>query len=81
MDHPYYEKYRDTETQRQRRIQAALKRREYAREMVQREFVATQRQLRLALAVNFYQSSLDFNCFHRRRNGRYGLNYVPVKVH
>ena len=53
MDHPYYERYTAMEGQRQRRLKAAAKRKEFGGEMVQREYAAAQKFLHLTLAVPF----------------------------
>ncbi|PJF20165.1 hypothetical protein PSACC_00033 [Paramicrosporidium saccamoebae] len=45
MDHPYYERYREMEAQRQNRKSAATKRLEYATEAVKRDFSATQHRI------------------------------------
>jgi hypothetical protein len=53
VDHPYYERYTAMDNQRQKRLRAAAKRKEFSGEMVQQEHAATQKLLHLTFAVPF----------------------------
>lgn len=51
MDHPYYDRYRQTETNRDKRLRVAKRRLDFALHRVEREFAAERRRLHLSLMV------------------------------
>lgn len=51
MDHPYYDRYRQTETNRDKRLRVAKRRLDYALHRVECEFAAEHRRLQLSLLV------------------------------